>query len=506
MRVPVLTALRRVALGIAIVAAASAVLLLSVLQHRERTAHSALTKKHRWKIYFVQYNDVIDVKDAESGVLDGLRESGLEDGRDFEVKILNAQGDMATVSALIDSAVTGGADLLITFSTPTLQASCGARRMPVVTTTLRAEGRRRQNSTDHARTTGVSLLPSERRAVAPADALPIHSTLGCSSGQTNMVNAKIALGEAAKRTGFRSSSRRDGDGRARRSGTRVARHRRGADPRTFRVGVRQHQRAARSHLPVFAFQKSQAVGSTMVVVARDYKDSGRHAAHLAAGSCVEDREFRSGLRKTSHRTLFHHASTLARTVGAERHRNCVESLRAPSGIVHLGSWPSDHHWSQSLDEALQEAARGCAPPAPRFLSVTYLSSAPQPVLLNTNATRRRPGSSNFPQPQARAQHSAHGFLELLLPARSTSAAKGTLIPRLRPGAAIRAACSAEERRSLLISSPDRTAQCPRSQSTATSSLSGRSRITKSAAAPSANSVAAAGGAIPHADRQGGATT
>jgi len=40
--------------------------------------------------------------------------------------------------------------------------------------------------------------------------------------------------------------------------------------------------ARRSHIPVFAFQKSQAIGGAMVVVARDYRDSGRHAAHLAA--------------------------------------------------------------------------------------------------------------------------------------------------------------------------------------------------------------------------------
>jgi ABC-type uncharacterized transport system substrate-binding protein len=40
--------------------------------------------------------------------------------------------------------------------------------------------------------------------------------------------------------------------------------------------------ARRSHIPVFAFQKSQAIGGAMVVVARDYHDSGRHAAHLAA--------------------------------------------------------------------------------------------------------------------------------------------------------------------------------------------------------------------------------
>jgi ABC-type uncharacterized transport system substrate-binding protein len=40
--------------------------------------------------------------------------------------------------------------------------------------------------------------------------------------------------------------------------------------------------AKRAHIPIFAFQKSQALGGAMVVVARDYRDSGRHAAHLAA--------------------------------------------------------------------------------------------------------------------------------------------------------------------------------------------------------------------------------
>ena len=45
----------------------------------------------------------------------------------------NAQGDMATVSGLVDAAVGDDADLLITFSTPTLQAALQrAKRLPVV--------------------------------------------------------------------------------------------------------------------------------------------------------------------------------------------------------------------------------------------------------------------------------------------------------------------------------------------------------------------------------------
>jgi ABC-type uncharacterized transport system substrate-binding protein len=290
----VLTAFRRIALGVAVVAAASIILLLSDLQHRERVARAA-NAKHKWKIYFVQYNDVIDVKDAERGVLDGLRESGLEDGRDYEVEILNAQGDMATVSALIDAAVTGGADMLITFSTPTLQAALRrAQNVPVVYNYV-ASGLKAgagKSNTDHApNVTGVSLLPANDEALAllrkhfPS----IHKigTLYCPA-ETNMVNAKIALDEAAKRAGFEvvyvpaetatdvpdasaALMSRDIDAVLQIPGNLTA-------SAFGSIG----EAARRAHVPVFAFQKSQAVGGAMVVVARDYRDSGRHAAHLAA--------------------------------------------------------------------------------------------------------------------------------------------------------------------------------------------------------------------------------
>ena len=290
-----LDAVRRVALSLAVVAAASVILLVSDLQHRERSARAALAKKHLWKIYFVQYNDVIDVKDAEAGVSEGLREEGLVDGRDFEVKILNAQGDMATVSALIDSAVTSGADLLITFSTPTLQAALRrAQNVPVVynyvSSGLKAGAGK--SNTDHApNVTGVSLLPANDEALALLHThFPsIHrlGTLYCPA-ETNMVNAKIALDASAKRAGFEvvyvpaetatdvpdaaaALMSRDIDAVLQIPGNLTA-------SAFGSIG----EAARRAHVPVFAFQKSQAIGGAMVVVARDYRESGRHAAHLAA--------------------------------------------------------------------------------------------------------------------------------------------------------------------------------------------------------------------------------
>ena len=292
--VSVLIALRRIALGLAVVAAASAILLLSDLQHRERRSRVRVAA-HKWKLFFVQYIDTIDVKDAQLGVMDGLTESGLQDGRDFEVRILNAQGDMATVSALIDAAVTADADMLITFSTPTLQAALRrAQNVPVVynyvSSGLKAGAGK--SNTDHApNVTGVSLLPANEEALA---ILRKHfpdirrlGTLYCPA-ETNMVHAKNALDETAKGAGFElvyvaadtatdvpdaaaALMSRDIDAVLQIPGNLTA-----------SAFGSISEAARRAHVPIFAFQKSQAIGGAMVVVARDYRDSGRHAAHLAA--------------------------------------------------------------------------------------------------------------------------------------------------------------------------------------------------------------------------------
>lgn len=290
-----LNTIRRIALGIAVVAAASVILLLSDLGHRERAARKALAAKRVWKIYFIQYNDVIDVKDAERGVLDGLRESGLVNGRDYEVQILNAQGDMATVSALIDTAVQGGADLLITFSTPTLQAALRrAQNVPVVynyvASGLKAGAGR--SNTDHApNVTGVSLLPANDQALdiirTNFPSIRRLGSLYCPA-ETNMVNYKIALDASAKKGGFEvvyvpadtatdvpdaaaALVSRDIDAVLQIPGNLTA-----------SAFGSISEAARRAQLPIFAFQKSQALGGAMVVVARDYEDSGRHAAQLAA--------------------------------------------------------------------------------------------------------------------------------------------------------------------------------------------------------------------------------
>ncbi len=296
-----LNALRRVALGLAVVIAVSATLLLSDLQHRRQGARAPIAAGHKWKIYFVQFNDVIDVEDAANGVMDGLRESGLEEGRDFEVRTLNAQGDMATVSALVDAAVTGGAEMIITFSTPALQAALRrSQGIPVVfnyvSSGLKA-GAGKSNRDHVPNVTGVSLMPANDEALTilkthfPA----IHrlGTLYCPA-ETNMVVAKSALDESARRLGYdvvyvaantatdvpdaaAALMSRDIDAVLQIPGNLTA-------SAFGSIG----EAGRRAKIPIFAFQKSQAVGGAMVVVGRDYRDSGRHAAHLAAEEMIRE--------------------------------------------------------------------------------------------------------------------------------------------------------------------------------------------------------------------------
>lgn len=84
-------------------------------------APKPLTK--RWRIQQVSYSESVMVEEAMHGFRDGLKEAGLAEGRDFTLKTLSAQGDMAALGSLFDSARTAGTDMYVVFSTPTLQTA-----------------------------------------------------------------------------------------------------------------------------------------------------------------------------------------------------------------------------------------------------------------------------------------------------------------------------------------------------------------------------------------------
>src|SRR5262249_24588090 len=110
---------KRLALGVVLIVLVSGVLLASDSGQRRSNADRV---RHKWKVDLLEYVNVLDVEEAEAVMRVGLRDAGLVEGRDFEFHVRNAQGDMATLSTMVDAALSSGADLLLTTSTPTLQA------------------------------------------------------------------------------------------------------------------------------------------------------------------------------------------------------------------------------------------------------------------------------------------------------------------------------------------------------------------------------------------------
>jgi ABC-type uncharacterized transport system substrate-binding protein len=135
--------LRRLALGIVLIGLASLALALTDTARRSSdrpastasasTAPGALAR--RWKLDLLRYITAVDVEEAEHGIRLGLADSGLVEGRDFEIKVRSAEGDMPTLGTLVDAAMGEGTDMILTLSTPTLQAALRrSQGVPIVYT------------------------------------------------------------------------------------------------------------------------------------------------------------------------------------------------------------------------------------------------------------------------------------------------------------------------------------------------------------------------------------
>ncbi|MFO0795277.1 MAG: ABC transporter substrate-binding protein [Candidatus Brocadiaceae bacterium] len=297
--------IKRLSLGIFLIAIISAVLLVS--DWNQRQARKAKTPQtvtilaetgqlsKKWKINLIEYTNVLDVEDSEKGVLAGLTEAGLVKGRDYEIKIQNAQGDMVTVNGLIDAALSEGTDLLITLSTPTLQAAIQrVRNIPVVFTYIAnaiAAGAGKSNVDHLPNVTGVYTGGAyDEMMTVLRECIPSVRVIGTLfvPSEVNTVFHKDEITTTAKKAGIEvitvaantSSEVADAamalcskkiDALCQIPGNLTA--------SSFPAIVRA---ANIAKLPVFAFQSTQAHAGAAIVLARDYYDSGRDAGFIAA--------------------------------------------------------------------------------------------------------------------------------------------------------------------------------------------------------------------------------
>ena len=110
--------IRRLALGLVLIALASAVLLASDWSP-ERDAKLP-------RIAILQYASSGLMDEGVRGIGDALAKAGYVDDRRAEIRSYNAEGDMPTANAIAAEIVGGGFDLVITTGTPALQAVANA--------------------------------------------------------------------------------------------------------------------------------------------------------------------------------------------------------------------------------------------------------------------------------------------------------------------------------------------------------------------------------------------
>jgi ABC-type uncharacterized transport system substrate-binding protein len=201
---------------------------------------------------------------------------------------------MATLTSLVDSALSDGAEMLITMSTPTLQVALRrAQRIPVVFTYVASAVAAGAGRTleDHApNVTGVEMTsPFDKMLALVRECLPSVRTVGTLfvPAEVNMVVNKDILVSEGKKAGIEvvtvavSTSTEVSDAALAMVSRKIdAVCQIGGNLTAASFGGIS-QAARKAKLPVFSFQKSQALAGAAVTLARDYYDVGRAAGLVA---------------------------------------------------------------------------------------------------------------------------------------------------------------------------------------------------------------------------------
>lgn len=122
---PVIPFLRRLLLGLTLIVAASAVLLVSDLRSRVGHAPQAGPKK---RVALLEHAAQAVLAAGREGVVLGLQQGGYTVGENLDLKMFNAAGDMAISQAIAREMVGAGNDLLLSVSTVSLQSVANANK------------------------------------------------------------------------------------------------------------------------------------------------------------------------------------------------------------------------------------------------------------------------------------------------------------------------------------------------------------------------------------------
>ncbi len=246
------------------------------------------------ELRIVAYNDTVFVEESHRGLMDAIRASTMREGVDYKVRMMNAQGDMGTLSSIMTSVSADNVDLLMCISTPALQAALRQAGNTKIVFTSVGDGVQAgagKSETEHLpNVTGITTRsPFEDMSKLIRRLMPNAKKVGTlfTPAEINSVLYKDWLAQALDAEGMRlvavpvNSS-------ADTSEAAAALCRGDIDlvcqilDNTTRPGFAAIVRHAdQKQVPTFCFEKSQMRYGPVLALARDYYDAGYEAGQVA---------------------------------------------------------------------------------------------------------------------------------------------------------------------------------------------------------------------------------
>src|SRR5262245_38412166 len=291
-------AVRRLSLGVGLIVAASAMLLLSDPAGKTRAKTSADSKMRR--VAVVNFSSTMTLEEGQRGLLDGLADEGFIDGQTMELRLFNAETDRATAVAIAKDVVSRDFDLIVTVSTAMLQAIASAnqetQRTHVFSVTSdpwsSGVGVSRENPSDHPpyMTGHGSLQPVDKLFRLAREAHPNLKRVGVvwNPSEANSEAATKMARSICKELGIElievtvDSPAGVAEAASAVMGRGVEAIWAGGDV-TVAVAFESLVDAARDkHIPVFTNMSSEARKGALFSLGADYYEVGKLGGHLAA--------------------------------------------------------------------------------------------------------------------------------------------------------------------------------------------------------------------------------
>lgn len=247
------------------------------------------------KLSLVHYSDTEFAERCHEGLVDGIRAAGFVEGRDYSMRVYNAQGDMTTLSSIMTTVKSDRVDLLMVISTPTLQAAMrqAGNETKIVFTgvgdaVLAGAGESETNHLPHI--TGITTKsPFAGMAKLIREIAPHVKNVGTlfTPAEINSVLYKDWFAEALEQEGLGLVSLPvTSSADLSQTASELCRQDiqlvcQVVDNMTRPGFALIARRAAESNLPVFVFDSDQMREGGVVCLARDYYDAGLEAAEKA---------------------------------------------------------------------------------------------------------------------------------------------------------------------------------------------------------------------------------